>query len=913
VNGAVGTGGSLDAQLLTLVGHAAVPAGIKQALTKSSGAQFYKCALQVNPFGYLRRHTKPTLFTSEASYNAAVVEACRKERVRVVGVTDHFRATTARSLVDALADAGVHVFPGFEASSSEGVHLLCLFASTISFEELERIIGRCGVSNLDATSPLSDQSCEKLLELVMNCGGVSIAAHVCSSGGLLATMKGQSAARAWRSSHLLAVALPGAGKDAPYAHRNILLNHDPNFQRTQPPAIVNTNDVNDPADLSSPSTTTWVKMSDLSVEGLRQAFLDPESRIRLNSDETPPAHTEIVAISWAGGLLDGQSIRLNESLNVLIGGRGAGKSTLIESVRYCFDLPPKGDDARCTHDAMIKSQLGQGASVNILVRSPHPSLQYYAIERIFGAKPRVRDHNGDLLDGVAPMSILGNIEVYGQHEISELTRQPAKLAELLRRFTAPVVESAVDKVEIQAALEKSRLNVLSELQEIEKIEEALAALPTLAERLKRFAAVGLDARLKEKTLIDTEGRIFDAATALVDTAIQLATDVDATSIDDCPLLSDTDYSKIPNADILKELNGIQGTLSTRLSRASTYIGHAANAAAKAIQGVKDRWTPKREDAERTYEKILRELKAEGHDGSEFMSIQAQVERLRPKEVERGARIAKLVAFQTERRDLLTQWESAKAADFRSLQQAARRVSRRLEGRVRVSVRRSRQLGQIETVLRSHVPGNISQAVERLKTHSDLSLVDLGEAIRHGAMRLIVEFGISQAAAERIAQGGATLALEIEACDISSEAVLELNVGTEQAHIWRELDDLSVGQKATAVLLLLLLLESTAPLIVDQPEDDLDNRFIAESIVPAMRQEKRRRQFVFSSHNANIPVLGDAEQIVGLTPIVEGGVASVNILPELSGSIDVPAVKDLVKELLEGGQAAFEYRRRKYGF
>jgi PHP family Zn ribbon phosphoesterase len=479
VNDADTTGEALDPQLLTLVGHAAVPAGIKQALAKSPGAQFYKCAFQVNPFGYLGRHTKPTSFTSETSYNTAIVEACRQENVRVVGITDHFRIATARSLAEALGLAGIHVFPGFEASSSEGVHFLCLFPQAMSFEELERIIGRCGVSAIDAPSPLSDQSCDRLMELIASCGGVTIAAHVCSSSGLLTTLRGQSGARTWCSKHLLAVALPGTAKDAPEAHRGILLNRDPNYRREQPPAIINANDVNDPTALSNPSTTTWIKMSEVSIEGLRQAFLDPESRIRLNSDETPAAHTEIVAISWAGGLLDGQSVRMNESLNVLIGGRGAGKSTVIESVRYAFDLPPKADDARRTHDAMMKSQLGQGAVVSVLGRSPHPSLQYYVIERIYGAKPRVRDHSGDLLAGVAPKDILGNIEVYGQHEISELTRQPAKLAELLRRFTEPVAGSSVDKAEIQAALEKSRTNVVTELQEIEKIEEALAAMPTL--------------------------------------------------------------------------------------------------------------------------------------------------------------------------------------------------------------------------------------------------------------------------------------------------------------------------------------------------------------------------------------------------------------------------------------------------
>ena len=504
----------LNSQLLTLLGHAAVPAGIKAAARKSPGAQFYRCAFQVNPFGYLGRHTKPNSFASEEAYNTAIVQACRQENIRVVGITDHFRIATARGLADALIGAGIYIFPGFEASSSEGVHLLCLFPRTTSFEELERIIGRCGVSNLDATSPLSDQSSEKLMELIATCGGVTIAAHVCSSNGLLTTLKGQSAARTWCSDHLLAVALPGAARDAPDAQRGIILNRDPSYRRDRPPAIVNANDISDPAALFNPSATTWVKMSDVSVEGLRQAFLDPESRIRLNSDEMPAPHTELVSIFWAGGLLDDQSVRLSENLNVLVGGRGAGKSTLIESVRYAFDLPPKADDARRTHDSMMKSQLGQGAAVSVLVRSPHPSPQYYVIERIYGAKPRVRDHNGELLDGVAPRAVLGNIEVYGQHEISELTRQPAKLADLLRRFTEPVTDTSDEKSNTQRALEQSRTTMLEEMAAIERIDEVLAALPALLERLKRFAAVGLDARLRDKTLIDAEARLFEAAQSI---------------------------------------------------------------------------------------------------------------------------------------------------------------------------------------------------------------------------------------------------------------------------------------------------------------------------------------------------------------------------------------------------------------
>jgi hypothetical protein len=81
----------------------------------------------------------------------------------------------------------------------------------------------------------------------------------------------------------------------------------------------------------------------------------------------------------------------------------------------------------------------------------------------------------------------------------------------------------------------------------------------------------------------------------------------------------------------------------------------------------------------------------------------------------------------------------------------------------------------------------------------------------------------------------------------------------------------------------------------------------------MREEKRRRQFVFATHNANVPVLGDAELIVGLQASGEAGLVRAQIASEHMGSIDARPVRELVEEILEGGQAAFEMRRLKYGF
>ena len=130
-------------------------------------------------------------------------------------------------------------------------------------------------------------------------------------------------------------------------------------------AVVNAADVESAEGMSSDSATCWIKMSGATVEGLRQAFLDPDSRIRLNTHPVPEKHAELVAIKWEGGFLDGVDVRLNENLNVLVGGRGAGKSTVIESLRYVLDREPLGGDARVAHQGLINNVLGPGTKISL--------------------------------------------------------------------------------------------------------------------------------------------------------------------------------------------------------------------------------------------------------------------------------------------------------------------------------------------------------------------------------------------------------------------------------------------------------------------------------------------------------------------------------------------------------------------
>jgi hypothetical protein len=212
-----------------------------------------------------------------------------------------------------------------------------------------------------------------------------------------------------------------------------------------------------------------------------------------------------------------------------------------------------------------------------------------------------------------------------------------------------------------------------------------------------------------------------------------------------------------------------------------------------------------------------------------------------------------------------------------------------------------------------VGGRHRETTQILENVANFTINEFVDACRSGVDAITKKFSLPPAQAQHLSQSDAETLMLIEELDLPPTTAVRLNVAVEgQPQNWQLIEDLSTGQKATAVLLLLLL-ESDAPLLVDQPEDDLDNRFITGGIVPKMREEKRGRQFVFATHNANIPVLGDAELIIGLRAYGEAGAGRTEIPLEYVGSIDLRSVRELIEEVLEGGKEAFEMRRLKYGF
>ncbi len=122
------------------------PKPILDALGKTSGTVFHRCALQVNPFDYVRRHRHQSSFTNEQDYNAAIVEACQQAGITVVGITDNHTVHSMRGLRASLTEVGITVFPGFEARTKDGVEALVLFEPSATERQLERRLGELGAA-----------------------------------------------------------------------------------------------------------------------------------------------------------------------------------------------------------------------------------------------------------------------------------------------------------------------------------------------------------------------------------------------------------------------------------------------------------------------------------------------------------------------------------------------------------------------------------------------------------------------------------------------------------------------------------------------------------------------------------------------------------------------------------------------
>lgn len=877
-------------------------------------ARFWQCALQVNPSGYQSRYRGSDHELGEDGYNRQLLDQCLTLGIKIVGVADHGSVDAVDGLRGFLEPHDIVVFPGFEIASSEKVHMVCLFPEGTTRDQLNRFLGRLDLTKVQDTVGPSRKTCLDLAQIILELGGFWYAAHMTGSNGLLRlNQDGGGLAHVWREETLVkAGQIPGPLKDLPANYKDIVLNRNPDYRRAHPIALLNAKDVAKPEDLADPGATCWIKMTRPNFEGFITAFKDPESRIRLGP--LPEAHySRLEELTFHGGYLDSTAIELSAHLNTVIGGRGTGKSTLIECLRYVLDVPPRAIAARRQHEDIVKANLGAGSRIELSVVSHAQNGQRYRVSRRYGEPPVVKDDGGQI-SSLQPRDLLPRIEIYGQNEIFELARDPVSQTAILNRFLPGGTALTSELNAVAKRLVENREKLLAAARQKDDLEAQVGRLPKLTEQVQQFQSLGLENKLalvpkleREKQLAkrvsEELNRVADGLTSLED------------SLPDTAFLSDKALDGMPHAEVLARMRHALDILATEIGKQVAYFRKLHGESTAAVSVHQAELKARLEEESAALEKVFAGLPAfagkPGRDvGRAYQELLREIEAIRPSET-RVATINRLLQeLETQRLSLLD--EFAKVRDKRGdeLRAAVKKLNRKLDGKLRLNLKIGGQRkGLKEFLLQMQGLGEKKLAwIDQ--SGDDLTIPALVQAIRNGEdaiKALTFDWGMQNSVVEALARLDRSRLLELEEIDLQDRILIELNIA-HQGEVFKPLDQLSTGQQCTAILHLLLL-DNDDPLLMDQPEDNLDNAFIAERIVTQLREAKTERQFLFATHNANIPVFGDAEWI----GIFSASDAHAQMPVDAQGSIDVPEIRERVAEILEGGREAFSQRKEKYGF
>ena len=606
----------------------------------------------------------------------------------------------------------------------------------------------------------------------------------------------------------------------------------------------------------------------------------------------------IERVQVEGGFLDGLDIQFQAGLNVLIGARGTGKTSLIELIRFVLGAQAFTQDAARRGYQQAISVL-HGGQVTITLRDeeerflvtrgmrdelprstrPIPSVMILAQSEIeaVGAQASGRLH---LIDRFRP----NRAEVDGRHShlVSELRSLTAEIGGILdehRAISDQIVEmKSIREARIAAHAEQQDLfrsieataNDRQELARVQTHAATLAVRDDIYERAKvKFRGHGLGLRKIEEGL---------------------------RKIEEWPTSAGT--------------NDLLGKVRERGNEAAAVLSTAIESIRSAESEILELKTENNKDRIDTDERARvsrRELEKLQAGAGE---VARRVEVLTEREAQLGAleelakdRADKIEELQEMRRGVFERIEEGRAERFESRNEIANRLKETLGPKIRTEIIESGMIDEYTNVLVSALRGSglryNSLAPQIANNMSPLEIVEAVESSDVQAITEAVEINANRAASV-IAYLQSRKLADLVSAPVDDAVELSLLDGVE----FKKSDNLSIGQRCTVVLPFLLSGHREL-LIIDQPEDHLDNAFITEALVERLRVRPKDAQFIMASHNANIPVLGEADLVVRLGSDGRRGFV------EHAGQLDEPETATAITSLMEGGAEAFRRRAEFY--
>lgn len=877
----------------------------------SPGLRFRKLDLHV--------HTPASECFGDKSVTAErFVQECLKHGLSGVAVTDHNTGSWIDQ-IKAAAGGRLVVFPGAEITcmgGKEGIHIVALLDPACGRADIEGLLGALGLKpgEFGGSSTLVQKDPINVIDIIHKRGGLSVLAHANSSKGALSDMSGQQRIK------LVKFPLLQAAEGTDFQNADLQARHkravdlldgtDPSYERKL--AVYQASD--NPSGAASGehglagigSRCAYFKLDRINLDGLRQCFADPDVRIRQDYEYSTSNYPRVKSVRITGGFLDGSEAVFHEGLNSILGAKGAGKSLLVEFLRFGLDQPPINKDILHDHDAKIEKRLEDYGVVEVTVTDE--TGKDLTLKRTYNpadGSPYSPDVHYDVAQ-MFPILFLSQNEIINiaeseQEQISFIDRffdfrsYQAEIKQLEKRLR--VLDGEVAEC-IRAQLEVKEINkaVATANAEVAKLDEALKN-PAFDEFAK----------------LETKDRAFREQTGYISSVIErvkasrkdlqsLAPPALPEALADDPALRRTadQAAKARQSvstrieELLEDLTGIQTTTQTQYQS----------------------WEPTFKTGKKQYEEAVQ------REGGDY-KILAQKRARKVKDLEGLAqRLATtkeksghLKEIAGQRSSLLKELQGSYQRYTQERRERCKTIEKESAGRLQVNLHESSNVDEFRNRLRSLKRGSHFKDAEidklcatvtpAMLVRGLINFVLSGKAehleeivnkseLSAERIRGLAEFLIASCPYEQL------LSLPYEAMP-EDRPEIRYNVGD---NTYEPLESLSVGQKCTAMLIIALS-DGSRPIIIDQPEDSLDIRSVWDDICLKIRRGKEHRQFIFTTHNSSLAVASDTDKFT----VVEGGASRGRVI--FSGSMDHPPISDEVIKYLEGGLHTYRRKFDKY--
>jgi hypothetical protein len=634
-------------------------------------------------------------------------------------------------------------------------------------------------------------------------------------------------------------------------------------------------------------TASYIKIGELSFSAVKYVLTDHSGRV-FDSLELI-THGYVESVSFTGGKLNGQTIALSPYLNTMIGIRGSGKSSLLEIIRWGLDLAAVEDSNY--KESLINNVLGSGGQISLTVIDEHG--KKFEIRKINGESSKILDSSGkDIMVSVS--TIVRNPLYFGQKDLS--ASKVGYEVKLLDKFIAgKIPDRKSDLTEkIQKIAENIRLflNLEGIPDKVNRLEEENRELEY---KLKIFEEKGLAEKLTKQTEFGKDGVKLDS---FVKAGEQLADSLEEFISEECSLenFDLLGYNSKYNEELFTRLQASIGTLKKHISelrKMSTTISDDV----RSLAAIRDEFTALSEQLKEEFAEIKRSVNSENLDLDSFVNAKKKIE-INKTEIEKLKKAQKsdkticnaISSAIRERNEILAKQFNAYKTETDGINAS--------QGELTVNLTFKGDKANLTEALKALIKGTgIREADVKIKKLCDkfpdsVAIIDDLFLKDGGELKSLLSNSDFEKLATKIREGYGDF-LNV----ISGNAIEILYHG-------KQLKNHSIGQRASALILFILSQSQNDIIIIDQPEDDLDNQVVYKEFIRALKEKKSSVQFIFATHNANIPVLGDSEKIISSEYEDDKMALS-------EGTIDTAATHKKIIDIMEGGEEAFKRRNAIY--